>query len=258
MPTVDWKRGVLAALAPPAVALGYLLWRHGGALPTSTRFWLLLVLVIGPDIALVLAGDYLQRTGRVAVGKLLAFAGLAWLLGGCALLAAKTSAVTFTDAERAPFVTVEEDGRRWLRHPTLGFSVLHPGPGFSAERSEAFRQDAHFYSFVDPNERERLTIGLFKGQGGSAASLRTLLETMSRQTDTLGGGNGLPARVVDLDAAPTEPPRGALHVVLGDGRHFRAAAYAWRSADGTPFAILVAIMARAPDAGADVLASFRP
>jgi hypothetical protein len=258
MSSVDGKRGVFVALAPPAVALGYLLWTNGGTFPTSTRFWALLSLLIAPDIAAALAGEYLRRTGRVVAGKLLAFAGMAWLLGGCALLAAKTNTTTLTDAERAPFVSVDDGGQRWLRHPTLGFSVLHPGPGFQAERAVAFRRDAQFYSFIDPGERERLVIGLFKGQGESSVSLRTLLETMSRQADTLGGGAQAPARVVELETSPGEPPRGVLHLVLGDGRHFRTTAYGWRSPDGTSFATLVAVIAQAPDASADVLASFRP
>ena len=258
MGTALWRRGALKALAFAAVAFGYVLWRHGGTLPASTRFWGLLALVIGPQIVALFVGDYLVRRGREVVGKLVGFAGLAWLLGGGALLGAKAEAATLTNAERAPFVTIDDGGERRLRHPALGFSVLHPGAGFVLEGAQAFRRDAHFYSFVDGAAAERMVIGLFKGQGESSASLRKLLETMGRQTDTLGGDAKSPARVAEVETSPGDPPRGGLKIALGDGRHFQIAGYGWRAADGTPFAILVAVMARAPEAGTEVLASFRP
>jgi hypothetical protein len=258
MGTGHWRKGALKALAFAAVALGYVLWRHGGTLPASSRFWGLLALVIGPQIVAIVAADYLVRTGHEVVGKLVGFAGLAWLLGGSALLAAKTEALTLTDAERAPFVTTNDRGEQRLRHPTLGFSVLHPGPGFVVEGAQAFRRDAHFYSFVDATAAERLVIGLFKGQGESSASLRKLLETMGRQTDAVGGDAKLPARIVDVETSPGDPPRGVLKIALADGRHFQTAGYGWRAADGTSFAILVAVMARDREAGSEVLASFRP
>jgi hypothetical protein len=205
MEPADWKKGALKTLAPFGLALGYLLWRNGGTLPASARFWALLFLVVGPDVAGALAGEHLKRTGRVAAGTLVTFAAMAWLFGGIALLAAKTNAATLTDAERAPFVSVDDGGERRLRHPTLGFSILHPGPGFTAERAVAFRPDAQFYSFVAPGAAEaaKLVIGLFRGQGDSSTSSRTLLEAMSRQADTLGGAAKVPARVVELDTSPT-------------------------------------------------------
>lgn len=181
-----------------------------------------------------------------------------WLFGGSALLAAKTNAATLTDAERAPFMTIVDGGERRLRHPTLGFSILHPGPGFTAERSVAFRPDAEFYSFVDQATAARLTIGLFKGQGESPSSLRKLLEAISHQAEALGGDANVPPGVAELETLPTEPPRGFLQVALSDGRRFRTTAYGWHAPDGTSFAVLIAVLARRPNAGADVLASFRP
>ncbi len=254
----EFRKGALKALAPAALGFGYLLWRYGGTLPTSARFWGLLALVVGPEIVGTLASDYLIRTGRVVVGKLVGLAGVVWLIGGCTLLATKTNAATLTDAERVPFVSVEDEGEVRLRHPTLGFSILHPGPGFTPDIAQAFSRDAQFYSFVDPGAAARLVVGLFKDQGESSASLRKLLERMGHDADALSGGAAIPARVVGMEIAPADPPRGSLQIVLGDGRHFRVTAHGWRAPDGTPFAILVAMMARAPEAGADVLASFRP
>jgi hypothetical protein len=258
MPTVNWPRGLAKVLVPAALAFGYLLWRSGGTFPSSIKFWALIALVFLPEMAAGLAGHYLEQTGRPGAGKLITFAGLAWLLGGGALLATKTLAVTLTDAERAPLVTVDQDNQRRLRHPTLGFSLMHPGPGFVASDSNAFRPSAHFYSFTDSEARVRVTVGLFKGQGDAPGSLRELLEAMSKNTDALGGRAGIPPRVEKLEVSGGEPPRGALEMVLGDGRFLRTSAHGWRAPDGTPFAILVTVMAHSYAPGSAVLASFRP
>lgn len=254
---VDWKRGLAKVLLPTAVAVGIAV-RNVGPLLGTVRFWGMLALIVAPEIAAGVASNYLRQSGRQALATLLAGAGIAWLVGGVALLTRHNDAVALTDAERAAFVTVEEGGQRRLRHPALGFSFLDPGPGFEATSSRAFRADAQFYSFADRERGIGLTIGLFKGQGDSPTSLRTLLESMSGQASALGGPGKVSTQIVELETPPDDPPRGDLHVVLGDGRHYRLQGYGWRSPDGTPFAILIAAMAHAPNAAADVLSSFRP
>ena len=47
-------------------------------------------------------------------------------------------------------------------------------------------------------------------------------------------------------------------MVLGDGRFLRTNAHGWRAADGTPYAILMTVMAHSYAPGTAVLASFRP
>jgi hypothetical protein len=258
MAKVDWRRGLAKVLVPAVLAFGYLLWRDGGTLPSSIKFWGLVMLVFLPEMAAGLTGHYLEQTGRSGAGKLVGFAGLAWLFVGCVVLATKTQAVTMAAAERAPLVIVDEGNQRRLRHPTLGFSLLHPGPGFVASDSNAFGRSAHFYSFIDSEARIRLTVGLFKGKGDAAGSLRGLLEGMSKNTDALGGRAAHPPRVEKLEVSGDEAPRGALEMVLGDGRHLRTSTYGWRAADGTPYAILVTVTAQSYAPGGAVLASFRP
>ena len=257
MATVNWPRGLAKVLVPALFAFGYLLWSNGGTLPGSIKFWGIIALLILPEMATGLAGHYLEQTGRPGVGKLITFAGLAWLFGAGFFLASKAQAVTLTYAERAPLVTVDEGHQRRLRHPTLGFSLLHPGPGFVESDPNASRPSAHFYSFTDSEARVRVTVGIFKGEG-DARSLRGLLEGMSKNTDALGGRAGTPPRVEKLEVSGDEPPRGALEMVLGDGRFLRTNAYGWRAPDGTPFAIVVTVMAHSYAPGSAVLASFRP
>lgn len=87
--TVGRGGSLLRALAPPVVAMGYLWWRKGGALPASMAFWTLIAAIVVPEIGASLAGDRLRRNGRELAAGLVGFAGLAWLVGGTALLAKK-------------------------------------------------------------------------------------------------------------------------------------------------------------------------
>lgn len=166
---VDWKRELPKVLVPAAVGVGYALWRGGSALG-SARFWGILALLLVPEIVTGLASAHLRQTGKPRAAFLLKWSGMVWLLGGVALLSMRGQAVKLTTAERAAFVAVEEGGQRRLRHPALGFSFLDPGPGFEADRSIAYRPDAHFYAFVDRDQVVALYVGLFKGQGDSPSS----------------------------------------------------------------------------------------
>jgi hypothetical protein len=194
--------------------------------------------------------DVVRLIGGIATAALLVT--LVWCAHG------PRGTVSFTDDERVPFVTVKRKGEYRLLHPTLGFSILHPGRGFVATGSQAFRPDAQFYSFVDEAAREALLIGLFKGQGETPASLRKLVEEMGRQAGALGGNAGTPVRVVQLDVPDGDPPRGELHAIIGEDRHYRLSAYGWAREGGAPLAVLIAVMSPAADAHADVRASFQP
>jgi len=254
---VDWKKELPKILVPPALAVGYAVWR-GGAFLGSAWSWGMLALILVADIAAGFASAYLRGAGRQMAATLVAGAGMVCLFGGVGWLSVRGRAVALTAAERADFVTLEEGGRRRLRHPTLGFSFVDSEGGFQPTGAQPFRSDAHFYAFADRERRIGLTIGMFKGQGDSAASLRMLLESMRNQASALGGAAKVPTTVVDLRATGDDPPRGDMHVTLGDGRHYRLKAYGWRSPEGTPFAILIGALADAPDAATDVLASFSP
>ena len=145
-----------------------------------------------------------------------------------------------------------------MLHPTLGFSVLHPGRGFLPKGSQAFRADGGASRFHRRGRAGRDFIGLFKGQGETPASLRKLVEEMGRQAGALGGEAGAPVRVVRVDVPDTDPPRGELHAVIGESRHYQLSAYGWDWPEGAPIAVLIAVLSSAPDAHADVRASFQP
>jgi hypothetical protein len=200
--------------------------------------------------------SFLER--RKEVSKLIGGLATVALFGAVWWYTHRSGSPVFTEDERVPFVTVKKGSEYRLLHPALGFSILHPGRGFVPKGSQAFRADAQFYRFSDDTAQEALLIGLFKGQGETAASLRKLVEEMGQQAGALAGGTGAPVRVVRLEVMDNEPPRGELHAIIGDSRHFRVSAYGWDRPEGAPIAVLIAVLASSPDAHADVRESFQP
>ena len=252
-----WKRPLIYALVVAGLIIAYAAWgAHGHGY--GRRFWLLiapLVVVAGGG---TFAGSYLSQTGRRRAAVLVTLVTLATYLGISEIFRAKTAAATLTDAERAALVSIDEGGQRRLKHPTLGFSILHPGAAFIDGGAQAYRANAQFYSYFDPSSDAALFVGLFKDQGDSPDSLRELLTSISGQLGDLSGGTGASVHLVSLETPDTDPPRGTLHATVGDRRHYRIQAHGWKPDGHTPFAILIAVMAPTADAYGDVLASFRP
>jgi hypothetical protein len=193
-------------------------------------------------------------------------AGIAVLVGAVWRNAHRSSQAIFTGDERGPFVTVESNGERRLVHPALGFSLLHPGPGFVAAGSQAFRPDAQFYSFADRDAHESLTIGVFKGMGDRPHALRKLIDSMAAHASGLAGGSGERVEVVQMDVPDDEPVRGqmhaiihaVIHAIIGKKMHYRLRAYGWSPPHQVPIAVLIAVMSPSADAHEGVLTSFLP
>ena len=235
MATVNWPRGLAKVLVPALFAFGYLLRqqrRHASRLDQ--------VLGIGAadparDGHRPRRPRTSSRPGGPAPAKLIYVRGPGVALWRRLFLCVQGAGGDADLRERAPLVTVDDGNQRRLRHPTLGFSLLHPGPGFVEGDANASRPSAHFYSFTDAEARYGSPSGFSKGEG-DARSLRRLLEGMSKNTDALGGRAGTPPRVEKLEVLGHQPPRGALEMVLGDGRFLANHAYGWRASHGTPFA----------------------
>ena len=254
----NWRRGLGPSLVLIAGTIGYAAWiGRGYSWYQATRFWAVIGLLVLGELLLAFATTWLAQKGREGLSRLISGAVTFAVLGGAWWYAQRPSAA-FTNEERAPLLLVEEHGEPRLRHPALGFSILHPGPGFVLTASQAYRADAQFYAFTDKAGAESLTVGLFKGVGDSSASLRDLIEEMGKQAGALGGKGGAPVRVVLLQAPDTDPPRAEFHAIIGEGRHYRMRGYGWHRPGQSPIAVLIAVMSPEADAHSDVLASFQP
>jgi hypothetical protein len=255
----NWRRGMGPSLALIVATIGYAAWiSRGHSSPHALRFWAIIAVLVLCELVLALATSYLAQTGREGLSRLIRGGATLAFLGGVFWFGDRVSRTVFTNEERAPFVAVDRNGERRLLHPALGFSILHPGPGFVPSASQAYRANMHFYVFTDQQGGEALTVGLFKGFGGSSASLRDLIEEMGKQAGGLAGKAGVPVRVVRLEAPDTDPPHAELHAIIGEGRHFRMSGYGWKRPGQAPIAVVVAMMSPEADAHSDVLASFQP
>jgi hypothetical protein len=255
----NWRRGLGPSLVLIAGTIGYAAWiGRGYSSPHAIRFWAIIAVLVLGELVLALATSYLAQTGREGLSRLIRVGATIAVLGGVFWFGDRVSRSVFTNEERAPFVAVDRNGERRLLHPALGFSILHPGPGFVPSASQAYRGNAHFYVFTDQQGGEALNVGLFKGFGGSSASLRELIEEMGKEAGALAGKTGVPVRVVRLEAPDSEPPRAELHAIIGEGRHYRLSGFGWKRPGQSPIAVILAVMSSDPDAHSDVLASFQP
>jgi hypothetical protein len=173
----NWRRGLGPSLALIAATVGYAAWiGRANSGHQAIRFWAIVAVFVLGEVVLALATSYLAQTGREGLSRFIRGGVTIAFLGGAFWFGDRVSGTVFTNEERAPFVAVDRNGERRLLHPALGFSILHPGPGFVPSASQAYRANAHFYVFTDQAGGEALTVGLFKGFGGSSASLRDLIE----------------------------------------------------------------------------------
>jgi hypothetical protein len=254
-PRFIWWRALAAALGLPVVVLGYLLLTQSSGRPASLlKAW-------GPVAAIwavtAFPISYLSQTGRKAASTLLSVLVIAGLFGVSEFFKVKTEERTFTSDERAGLVAVDDGGERRLRHPTLGFSLLHPGPGFAPTIDQPFRASGHFYAFDDPARGERLAVAVFKGQGESIASLTSLVETMRGELvrGEASGFESSPSAVLPADGALRSV---TLSSHFKNGREARLRAYGLDVPARGPFAVLIMVVAAEPDRFSDLLASLRP
>jgi hypothetical protein len=219
--------------------------------------------------AVVFAASWLGQTGRrrAAIGLVAGFVALA---GG--LFAVLTlmpggpgahRARALTPADRAPLVVVEAGGQRRLRHPTLGFSLLHPGPAFrdapevAAAMSGGNDPDAINYGFLDPASQSALAVSVMYAMGGSREKLSEHLDGVQRGLASSPVGKS-DLRWLNKEITWDEHRHvGRLSVSIAGETRVELASYAVAPAGGDPFIVNLFVMTRQPERFADLLASFR-
>src|SRR4051812_34948284 len=127
----NWRRGLGPSLLLMAATVGYAAWigrAHSGH--QAIRFWAIVAVFVLGELVLALATSYLAQNGREGLSRLLRGGVTIAFLGGALWFGNRVSSTVFTNEERVAFVAVDRNGERRLLHPALGFSILHPGPGF--------------------------------------------------------------------------------------------------------------------------------
>jgi hypothetical protein len=210
------------------------------------------------------AATWSRRTGprRAFVGLTVAVlaiaAGIAAAVLG--LGADERAPEALTAAESAPLLVVEEGGERRLRHPTFGFSVRHPGPGFveSAAVKDVASSDprAQTYGFVNPGSASTLFVTVQKDMPASRAILSDHIDGMWRDLSRAArpGAHWVGKEIIWDDRRHVA----RLSATVGDTVHVEVAAYAIESPRRSPLIVDVSMMGADRDQLAEMLASFRP
>jgi hypothetical protein len=170
-------------------------------------------------------------------------------------------------ADRAPLLVVDEGGQRRLRHPTLGFSLLHPGPRFvdapelaAQMNGGALKDDPATvtYGFKEPDTQAALVVQVMNGMGGTR-------EKLTSHVDGLQSGIGKSAAAAAdlkwLDKAVTWDDQhhvGRLSASLAGQMRIELAAHSVEHAGREPFIVNLFLMTRQPERFVDLLPSFQP
>jgi hypothetical protein len=263
MAEFSWKRAFKHAAIPCVLAVGGL-----AALSTQVKD----PEKLGEDSAkalLVLLGvclgaSRLWQLGqrKAAVGVAVAFVAL---IGGIVAFGFANRSHPLTAADRAPLVDVTEDGARWLRHPTLGFSIHHPGAGFveqpAAVATIPNRDDRSvYYAYTNAEHDTILVVNVLHDLGATRESFEDAfhgIETGIRESVLANLGSGVTVNIVDRQTMWFgDHGEMSMHAVIGQG-HFRVHAFAMHPSGKPPYVVSLSVISATPDALANVLAQIR-
>jgi hypothetical protein len=191
--------------------------------------------------AFAYAMSYLLQTGRkrIAIGAVVLVGALV-VAGAIGVSLDRTHG--FSAADRVPLVV---DGDR-LRHPTLGFSIANPGPGFHEDATQAkgmydaFKvQDAPVYAYAGPgNPPSAVLMVMVDNYGGDDLSHN--LDGFEQGVRESAGEQKLTVTTVDKHATADEA---TVHVVVGPV-HMRMHAYARNPANHAAIEVTVLVVSR--------------
>jgi hypothetical protein len=224
--------------------------------------------------AAVFAASWLDQTGRRRAALALA-GGFVLLVGGvfAAILLLPRSGTyssrPLAEADRAPLQIVDEAGQRRLRHPTLGFSLLHPGPRFvespevvAAMSGGALKGDPATvtYGFQEPDTQSALIVQVMNGMGGTRDKLVSHVDGV-QQGLAKSAAASADLRWLGKDVTWDDHRHvGRLSASLSGQVRMRIEldAYSVEPAGRPPFVVNLFLTTREPERFADLLGSFRP
>lgn len=268
MAAFSWKRGLKHAVLPfllVIVAAGVVVVVRPPKNPEkfgegTGQF----AFVIG---ALAFGASYLAQTGRRAAALVVAVATFG-------LLFAITSVVVFgwtnhpklDPRDRVPLVEYSDNGERWLRHPTLGFALRHPGEGFKEAPQfaglmarGAGSDDTLYYAYADAEPSAILMVGIAPEGADSAEDLGKTVDGIERGMRDSAAKQTPDAKleVIERTISWDSGRDARLHIALA-GAHMRLHVFARKRPDGTPYIVILGAMSKSADALEREIAELRP
>jgi hypothetical protein len=164
-----------------------------------------------------------------------------------------------TEQEAQPLITIEQDGRKLLKHPYLGFTLHHPGPSFRELSPEELGEvkgagggeelKPLVYGFTDPEQGVVLILSLAKGRVSRAE-----MEGFPRRFATLFQAAVIEEQSVEWSDIEREA------FVRGSSEEMRFSARARAvelGPEAEPFLMVVGALGHAPEALDPILGSLR-
>jgi hypothetical protein len=213
-----------------------------------------------------LGGSYCWQTGRRAggialfgvVGALIVGTGIAIGVGS------HSSGAHFKASDREALVRYTDGGEKWLRHPTLGFSLRDPGQGFNeapqfaAMMMSGGDKDAIYYAYADTGPNAVLVVAALPESVDSPGDLEKSLDGIERglrNSLAKGAAAGAPFEVVTR-AVDAGTLTATFHVKIGEA-DFRLKLFAVSHAASVDYTVMLGVMSKSSDVLANVLTELR-
>lgn len=267
MAAFSWKRGLKHAVLPfllVIVAAGVVFAVRPPKNPEKFGEGIgQLAAVIG---ALAFGASYLGQTGR-RVGAILLSIVIVGSLGALAavFVIEAPKRQVLSEADRRSLVESSDGGERWLRHPTLGFAIHHPGEGFaeapqfaSMLEAKGGGDDTVYYAYADAQPTAVLVVGVALARIDSSEDFARTVDDIESGIRDSAAKQAPDAKLevvehtIDWDSGRDA----RIHVVFA-GAHMRLHVFARKRVDGASYVVILGAMSQSADALDNVIRELR-
>jgi hypothetical protein len=219
-------------------------------------------------LAAGLGGSYLVQTGRRRAALLSGLGLVTVIVAVVGLLVMRPHPSPLRAADRAPLVEAELGGEHRLRHPTLGFSILRPPPGYAASPqvaramgSIADDPDTVIYAYAEDPPQAGLVVSVLYNDGGSRHDVQSFIDGVQRGLESSARsqlGSSAQVQVIRREVTGDDAHLEAhLHAVVA-GVHTQVNAHALHLPGRPPVLVAVTVISSDETTLAEVLTSLRP
>jgi len=209
-------------------------------------------------MAVALGASYLAQTGRKAAAIAVSVVVVGLVVGMVVVVVmAVHSQPKLTASMRAPLVAMDE----WLEHPGLGFKIHAPGPGFKEApmyadmmRASDPGDDIIYHAYADAEPTAVLVVAVMARDLDSRTELEQTISGVEHgmRAEAARQMPGTEPHVVERTVGDRDA---TLHLAIGPA-HFRMHMFSFP--DGKhPYAVMLLVMSRSPDALAPVLSEIK-
>lgn len=198
-----------------------------------------------------------------------------WAIAFYAVLLTATAAVMYwiyanrhqvqplSTAEAQDLVAVDQVDGKWLKHPTLGFALRHPGPKFFASREAEEKigygddPSSRFQVYTELDTGRMIIVALSRRPGMDGAGFAAAVDSIARiylHKTAAGFDREAPVETLQQEVDP-ERRTAAIHTRIDGKAHLRIEARASRLTGDTDYLLVLITLSPADDSLAPISAS---